>query len=126
VAVTVLILLLGLEFKHYVADYLLQPRWVLRGKGSLSAPGGYVHAGIHAVGTAIILALLWTPALLIFFVCAAEFVAHYAIDYVKYRWGSGVEAAAAPWRFWALHGLDQLAHQATYAVILFVVLLGMA
>lgn len=124
-ALTVLILLVGLELKHYGADYLLQPRWLLRGKGDLRAPGGYVHAGIHAVGTGLVLAVLWVPALVILTVCAAEFVAHYAIDYSKYRWGSGVSASEAPWRFWALHGLDQLAHQITYAVILFVVLLGM-
>jgi hypothetical protein len=124
VALTVLILLVGLELKHYAADYLLQPRWVLRGKGSLTAPGGYVHAGIHAVGTAIVLAVLWVPVVVILMICAAEFVVHYAIDYAKYRYGSGVEAHASPWRFWALHGLDQLAHQLTYAGIVFGVLLG--
>lgn len=37
------ILFVGLEVKHFVADYFLQPGWVLAGKGSFAQPGGYVH-----------------------------------------------------------------------------------
>ena len=30
---TALLMMLGLELKHFVADYLLQSRWILSGKG---------------------------------------------------------------------------------------------
>jgi hypothetical protein len=126
VAAIVLILLLGLELKHYAADYLLQPRWLLGGKGNLAAIGGYAHAGIHALGTAIVLFIVGTPLLALLLICAAEFVVHYGIDFVKYRYLSGVDVQTAPWRFWALHGLDQMLHQITYAVIVFFVMLSVA
>ena len=32
-------LLIGLEIKHYVADYFLQPGWILGGKGDFRKPG---------------------------------------------------------------------------------------
>lgn len=120
----VLVLLLGLELKHYIADYLLQPGWLRGGKGDLAAPGGYLHAGIHILGTAMVLVVAGVPLLALVLIIAAEFVAHYAIDYVKYRYLGGVDAQAAPWRYWALHGLDQLLHQVTYAGIVFFALLA--
>jgi hypothetical protein len=45
------LVLVGLQLKHLVADYLLQPRWVIHGKGDVRKIGGYVHAGLRAVGT---------------------------------------------------------------------------
>ena len=50
VTVTVVMLLI-FQVKHFVADYLLQPRWMLYGKGDLRKPGGYAHAGVHALGS---------------------------------------------------------------------------
>ena len=44
-------MLLCFQVKHFVADYLLQPGWMLRGKGDMSGVGGYVHAGVHALGS---------------------------------------------------------------------------
>ena len=115
--VAVLILLAGLEIKHYIADYLLQPPWLLKGKGSFAAPGGYVHAGIHAAGSGIVLFAAQVPVAALLSIIAAEFVVHYLIDFLKYRYGSGVEASTSPWRYWALHGGDQLLHQLTYVAI---------
>ena len=121
-ALTVLFVLVGLELKHYAADYLLQPSWLLGGKGDLAAAGGYIHAGIHVLGTAIVLLAAGIGIIAIALICLAEFFVHYAIDYVKYRYGR-VDMAAAPWRFWALHGFDQMLHQLTYAGIMFAAML---
>ena len=41
------LLFIGLELKHYIADYFLQPGWMLGGKGDFRQPGGYAHAGVH-------------------------------------------------------------------------------
>jgi hypothetical protein len=114
---TALILLAGLEIKHYIADYLLQPGWLLKGKGSLTAPGGYVHAAIHIAGSLIVLLIVQVPLATIAWILAAEFVAHYAIDFVKYRYGS-VQPVERPALYWALHGLDQLLHQLTYLAMI--------
>lgn len=123
---TVLILFVGLELKHYFGDYLLQPVWLLKGKGDLRAPGGYVHAAIHAVGSLLVFFVAGIPIPAALLIVAAEFVVHYTIDFVKYRYGGDVDPIAVPWRFWALHGFDQLLHQLTYAVMVFAALWALA
>src|SRR5262245_25372836 len=55
------ILFIGLEVKHYIADYFLQPAWMLVGKGDLRHPGGYAHAAVHAALSAIVLLIAGTP-----------------------------------------------------------------
>jgi hypothetical protein len=115
----VLLLLVGLEIKHYVADYLLQTGWMIGGKGNLAAPGGYVHAGIHVAGSAIVLLLAHVPLLAVGELVVAEFVIHYALDFAKVYYGHGIDPDQDASRFWGLHGLDQLFHQLTYAGMIF-------
>lgn len=118
----VLGLLVGLEVKHFIADYLLQPPWILAGKGNYRLPGGYAHAGIHALFSLIVLVVLGTPLWLAASLCAAEFVIHYGLDYAKIHYSAGVHMDKAPKRYWGLHGLDQLGHQLTYAAMVGIVL----
>ncbi len=122
------VLFIGLEVKHYLADYFLQPAWILVGKGDLRHPGGYAHAGIHAGLSAVVLLLVGTPLPVLVGLVFAEWVIHYALDYSKIQYSKGVRIDSAPGRFWALHGIDQLTHQLTYAAMIYVVLLskGMA
>jgi hypothetical protein len=115
-------LLLGLELKHYIADYFLQTAWMLAGKGNVFHPGGYAHAGLHALLTLLVLLVFGTSPPLALALFAAEFVLHYALDFAKVGYSQGVEPQRQPQRFWALHGIDQLAHQLTYVGILYVVL----
>ena len=115
-------LLIGLEIKHYVADYFLQPGWMLGGQGDIFQPGGYAHAGIHAGLSLLVLLLCGTPLGLAVALFAAEFVVHYALDYAKIHYSMGIHVDRRPRRFWALHGIDQLTHQLTYAAMIFVVL----
>ena len=115
-------LLIGLQLKHFVADYLLQPGWMLAGKGDLRQPGGYAHAGLHAVLSAVVLAIFCTPAAVLAVICLVEFVLHYVLDFGKAHYSAHVEIDARPQRFWALHGVDQLAHQLTYAAMIYVAL----
>ena len=114
-------LLIGLEIKHFVADYLLQPGWMLAGKGNVLEFGGYAHAGIDAGMSLIILLLVGTPIGLALALFAAEFVLHYALDYAKIHYSTGVHVENRPARFWALHGVDQLLHQLTYVVMIYLV-----
>ena len=115
-------LLLGLEIKHYIADYFLQPGWILAGKGDFRQPGGYAHAGIHAALSLLVLLACGTPVELALTLFAAEFIVHYGLDYAKIHYSRGVHIDSQPRRFWALHGIDQLTHQLTYAVMIYVVL----
>jgi hypothetical protein len=115
-------LLIGLEIKHYIADYFLQPGWILAGKGDFRKIGGYAHAGIHAAFSVVVLLVFGTPPSVVAGLFAAEFVIHYGLDYAKIQYSMGVHVDTRPARFWALHGIDQLLHQLTYAGMIYVVL----
>jgi hypothetical protein len=118
------LLFIGLELKHYIADYFLQPGWVLSGKGDFRQPGGYAHAGVHAALTAVLLVLAGTPLLWLAGIVVGEFVVHYLLDYSKIHYSRGVHVDTQPRRFWSLHGLDQITHQLTYAAIIYAVLVS--
>jgi hypothetical protein len=119
----VLFLLVGLQAKHFLADYLLQPGWMIAGKSSFMRLGGYVHVGIHAVGTVLVLALAETALSLIVMLVLAEAVVHYLIDLGKVRWSAAHPSDPGRLSFWVAHGADQFLHQLTYALMLFVLLL---
>jgi hypothetical protein len=119
-----LILFVGLEIKHYIADYFLQPAWMLVGKGDFRHPGGYAHAGIHAALSAVVLLIAGTPLPLLAGLVVAEWVIHYLLDYSKIYYSRGVHVDTSPRRFWALHGIDQLTHQLTYAAMIYIVLIA--
>lgn len=118
---TVLLLLLGLQLKHFLADYVFQTGRMVHEKGNLRQLGGYAHAGVHLLGTLIVLLLVVPPSLKLLAVLAAEFVIHYAIDFAKVRGSGNVKITAQPKLFWTLHGLDQLLHHLTYLGIVLVV-----
>lgn len=121
---TFFILFIGLEVKHYIADYFLQPAWMLVGKGNLRHPGGYAHAGIHAGLSAVVLLAAGTSLPVLAGLVVAEWIVHYALDYSKIYYSRGVHVDTSPRRFWALHGVDQLTHQLTYAAMIYVVLMS--
>ena len=117
-------LLIGLEIKHYIADYFLQPGWMLGGKGDFRKPGGYAHAGIHAAFSFVVLLVFGTP-LWLAASCSwpsSSSTTRSTTPKSTIRWASHVDKD--PRRFWALHGIDQLTHQLTYAAMIYVVLRG--
>jgi hypothetical protein len=116
----VFVLISALLIKHYLADFVFQPAWMLKGKGRLTAPGGYAHAALHAAGSGLILGMAGMAATPIAMVMAAEFVVHYTIDFAKDRITAYSSADSSPYLYWQLHGFDQLAHQMTYVAIAWV------
>ncbi|RYE38578.1 MAG: DUF3307 domain-containing protein, partial [Hyphomicrobiales bacterium] len=76
-------LLVWLQVKHFVADYLLQSRWMIAGKGHFDQPGGYIHAGIHIAGTAPALIYSGIGTGLVALLLLAEFVIHFTVDHLK-------------------------------------------
>ena len=115
----VLVLLAGFELKHFFADYLLQTGWMIAQKGRLGEQGGYVHAGVHVAGSAIVLAVAQVPLPAAAALLAAEFVVHYGLDYAKVSYGRGIDPDVDAQRFWAMHGFDQLLHQLTYVGMIY-------
>lgn len=117
-AITTVAMLACLQLKHFLADYVLQPLWILRGKGDFRRIGGYVHAGGHAVGTVPALTFAGIGATRIAILVLAEFVVHYLIDYGKALLSRHCRADATMRAYWAMHGADQLMHQLTYAALI--------
>ena len=112
-------MLICFQVKHYLADYVLQPEWVLSGKGDLHKSGGYIHAGIHVAGSLPALLIAGLGVLPIVAFLAVEFAIHYAIDFTKSTLSAHSKAGPNTRKYWALHGADQLLHQLTYAGLIF-------
>ena len=116
-----LIFLILLEIKHLLCDFIFQTLHQVQNKGTYGHPGGLIHAGIHGLGTAIVLLLTgfyWWPILL---VAVVESLIHYHLDWSK-------ENLLRHWTwdknklFWSMLGMDQMLHQLTYlgiAAVLF-------
>ena len=117
---------MGLQVKHFVADYLLQFPWMIAGKGSFIRVGGYVHAAFHVAGTVLVLLAMSVAAKTILLVALLEFVIHYLLDYAKAHYSANIVSTRNPRLFWALNGLDQFLHHVTYIGIVFLVIGAMA
>lgn len=112
------LLLVGLlQLKHLVCDGSLQTRSMIAGKGTYGAAGGLVHAGIHGIGSLVVLAgfgfSLWLAVLL----AAAEAVSHYHIDFAKERLVRAAGWTPREGLFWWALGFDQWLHQVTYLAL---------
>ena len=109
--------------KHFVADFVLQTGWMVRGKGR--ADGWLTplmaHAGIHAVGTAAI-ALIMQPAL--WWLAPVDLVAHAVIDRCKAMPLVSRCCGRDTKHFWWAFGLDQEAHNLTHFAFLLLLITG--
>ncbi len=124
-------LTLGLFFafqvKHLVVDFFIQNRfpYMWMNKHKLSHPGGWLHAGGHAVASLGILALVHPPSLPwvtgALTLCAIELFIHFWIDLIKMRINTWKEwkCNTSP-KFWDLLGFDQFLHQLTYLWMVYV------
>jgi len=111
---TLLILLVSLQLKHLIIDWIWQPEYEWKNKGTYGHWGGILHSGKNAVGTALCFSpfVSWPMVLL---VLAIDFLIHYHVDYAKMNinrircWGPITHP-----QFWWLTGVDQFLHQCCY------------
>jgi hypothetical protein len=123
----VLVLMLLLQVKHLVVDWLWQPAYECQNKGTYGHPGGLLHAGKNAIGTGLVFALVLGHTglrlagliVLIPFLAMLDFLIHYHVDWVKMnlnaRWKFGPLTSE---KFWWLVGIDQFVHQVTYIFLI--------
>jgi hypothetical protein len=113
----VLGVLVILEVKHFVCDYPLQTAYQVNNKGKYGHAAGFLHAGLHALGTTTAFLVL-PPSLLVgVAILAGEFVLHYHIDWAKdnlMRWS---RVTVKDSMYWWMIGADQLLHHLTYVAI---------
>ncbi len=104
--------------KHFILDFLYQPPYQWKNKGTYGHWGGLVHAGQHGLGTTFVLGLFVSPSFAVAF-GLLDAVIHYHVDWAKmnvnkhFGWGANTHE-----EFWWALGADQLAHQLTYAGII--------
>ena len=105
--------------KHFICDFPLQAYpWMYRNKGTYLHPGGIAHAGIHGLGTLLVLApFIGSLALTL---AAFDMLVHYHIDWAKMNISKRYDLQPNnSERFWILLGFDQLLHHLTYFVIIY-------
>jgi hypothetical protein len=114
----ILLLLLILNIKHFIYDFLWQPPFMWQNKGTYGHIGGILHAAMHSIVTGAILAGFGFAAWPVYGIMILEFVIHYHMDWFKmwYNKRKGWGATTHP-EFWVLTGFDQLIHALTYLLI---------
>lgn len=108
-----------LFIKHFICDFPLQPNpWMYRNKGTYMHLGGIAHAGIHALGTLLVLAPFIGSASVIY--AFIDMLVHYHIDWAKMNISKRYDLQPNnSERFWILLGFDQLLHHITYFAIIY-------
>ncbi len=111
--------LLFLFIKHFICDFPLQAfPWIYNNKGRYLHPGGIVHAGLHGIGTSLVLFPFVGSATFIYGL--VDMVVHYHIDWAKMNLSEHYDLKPSnSERFWILLGLDQLLHHLTYFAIIY-------
>lgn len=112
------------HMKHFFADFPLQTVYMLgKGKGGLAwvLPLS-AHCAVHAALSLLII-LFINPSL--FWITGLEFLAHFAIDRCKvlYKLPTGQWEGADKGKYLAKYytafGLDQMAHQICYVIMVY-------
>ena len=115
----ILALLTLFQIKHWYADFVIQTYMQTVKKGVWLHPTGISHSLDHVWGTMtalVVFSLLHTiPAFTIVAIAFIEGIVHYIIDFVKVKYGCKDNTKPL---FWNQFGMDQLAHQLTYILII--------
>lgn len=111
---TLFVLLILLQVKHMFADYFLQTPKMLAGRGQYLHMGRAQHAGVHVIGSLIVLLVMGTPVVPLLVLLAGEWIVHFHIDFWKASHSHKRQLAPDQAAFWQAFGIDQLLHQLSY------------
>jgi len=118
----ILALLLLFQIKHWYADFKIQTYMQTVKKGVWLDPIGVSHTIDHiwcTLAILLIFSIIYPIGILtIVSVAFVEGIYHYLIDYTKVKYGCKDNTKPL---FWNQFGLDQLAHQVSYLVIVAVI-----
>lgn len=111
----ILVIFTILQIKHFLADFVFQTDRMVREKGIYGHLHGVYHSLIHSLGTFLAFSLInvkfGTLAAII------DFVLHYHIDWAKININRHRGLTTQDREFWIWLGLDQMAHQLTYILL---------
>jgi hypothetical protein len=109
-----LLILFLLQIKHWYFDFANQSADEIKYKGIYLDWRGITHSLKHAIAT-VALFFLFTSVHTAIILGLIDFLIHYHIDWIKIKWGTKDISTKL---FWNQFGLDQLAHQTTYIVLI--------
>ena len=107
-----------LEVKHFLCDFVAHRGYQIQNKGRYGHPGGILHAGLHGIASLPAIVLLTGSPLLIAGIVASEFIVHYHVDWLKAAITRVRGLGYDDLLYWIVFGADQFLHQATYIVML--------
>jgi hypothetical protein len=116
--ITLLLLLAMLQVKHWYIDFVNQSMDEVNHKGIYGDWTGIKHSVKHGVATWAIMPLFFGIEVGLgfgFILGFLDFILHYHIDWAKMNWGNRDIQTPA---FWSHLGLDQMAHQLVYLVLI--------
>ena len=121
----ILFLLALLQIKHWYADFKIQTYMQTIKKGVWLDPIGMSHTWDHIKASAVVLTIFYfffhISVISIIIAIAIEGPYHYMVDYTKVKFGCKDNTKPL---FWNQFGLDQMAHQASYLVMTWFLLLS--
>jgi len=110
-----LVVFFFLQVKHFLADFVWQTDRMVLEKGIYGARYGIYHSLIQCAGT--FLAFAWIHPTLGLVAAFFDYLAHYHIDWAKININKKYNYTPKDHKFWFWLGLDQLAHQITYILL---------
>lgn len=113
-ALTILVLL---QIKHWYIDFVNQSDEEVKHKGIYLDWRGVKHSLKQGFGTFLVFALAGLPYAI--FIGLLDTFLHYHIDWAKMNYGN--RDIRTP-QFWNHLGLDQMAHQISYLLFIYLVL----
>lgn len=120
---TVFLLLILFQVKHFVADYPLQTRYML---GKFNDTGWVLpltaHCSVHAVMTAVI-AIFFVSPLAALILAILDFSLHFAMDRIKASPKMLGRFTNTDPRFWWSLGFDQMFHHLTHYMIIYLIMI---
>lgn len=126
---TIFLLLITFQLKHFICDYTLQTQYMLR---KMQATGWIkplaAHAGVHAIGTFIVayyfLNLSYYIDNVIFAATLAitDFILHFIVDRLKASPTIGGRFKPEQPQFWWALGADQMVHHLINYVFIFIII----
>jgi hypothetical protein len=111
---------LALLAMHWIGDFVLQTHWQAQNK-SKSNVALFRHVMVWGACLTVAAGLLFPSPQWLFFVWV-NCILHFATDWCTSRWSSRLYAKQDWHNFFVVIGFDQLIHQATLAVTMWVLL----
>jgi hypothetical protein len=102
------------------ADFFLQTRRMLSGRGAYLHMGRAQHAGIHALLSIPVFLVIGASFSFVILLVLAEWVVHFHLDWAKARYSETRALTPTQAKFWHAFGVDQALHHLTYIVMVWV------